>query len=119
MNKAFKIVLGIATLWPILYVVLFAVSALLFSDNEMPSDIWSNIFPIVLGAHFFTMALILALVIIYMIHVLKNDRIAKEAKALWVAVIFLGNMIAMPFYWYFHIWRKPEANTIGISSLES
>ena len=119
MNKALKIILGIVTLWPIFYIALFVVSFFLLSYLEMPSDVWSNIFSGILGTHIFTMAFILALVIIYIVHIFRNRRIVKETRALWAVVVLLWGIITMPIYWYLHIWRKPRENTNGMSSLES
>jgi hypothetical protein len=47
---------------------------------------------------------------IYIVNVFKNDRVSKDKKALWVVVLFLGNMIAMPVYWYLYIWEEDDRN---------
>jgi len=60
--------------------------------------------------HFLTMLEILALLVIYIMHVFKTDSVPQDKKALWAVVLFLGNMIAMPIYWYLYIWKeaRPE-----------
>jgi hypothetical protein len=50
---------------------------------------------------------------IYVVNVFKNDHVSKDKKALWAVVLFLGNVIAMPVYWYLYIWKEDDKN-IGI-----
>ena len=110
MTKSKKIILGIATIWPILYTVFFFLlvfSQFLFvssggSLNELPIGI-SLIFPL----YFITIILMFVLIFIYVKNVFKNDRI-QDKKALWVVAIFLGSYIAMPIYWYLYIWKEPR-----------
>ena len=49
-----------------------------------------------------------ALLFIYIKNVFKNERISQDKKALWVVVLFFGNFIAMPIYWYLYIWKEPK-----------
>ena len=30
-------------------------------------------------------------------------------KALWAIVLFLGNIFAMPVYWYLYIWKGSQS----------
>jgi hypothetical protein len=48
----------------------------------------------------------MGLTVFYMVNVFRNDRVDKDKKVLWAVVIFMGNMIAMPIYWYLYIWRE-------------
>lgn len=47
------------------------------------------------------------LVGIYIGHVFKNPAIAADKRALWAVVLFFGNVIAMPVYWFLYVWREP------------
>jgi hypothetical protein len=51
----------------------------------------------------------MALMAFYIVNVFRNDRVDKDKKALWAVVLFMGNMIAMPIYWYLYIWREAPA----------
>jgi len=46
--------------------------------------------------------------IFYVVDVYRNSGVIKEQKHLWAAVLFFGNVLVYPFYWYLHIWRKPK-----------
>lgn len=123
MKKPTKIILGIATLWPILYMAIFFVfifsQVFLFSQKEAPSQSGPPPkFLMIFGLHFLTMLWIFALLIIYNVNVFRNNRVAKDKKALWAVVLFLGNMVAMPIYWYLYIWREPK-ETIEDTSLNT
>jgi len=114
MKKTGKILLGIASLWPITYMVIFF-SFFIFNflrimsgsttgnHGNLPS--WTILIFIL---HMVTMLWIFVLLVIYIIDVFKNDKVDKDKKALWAIVLFFGNMIAMPIYWYLYIWREPK-----------
>lgn len=116
MTRGKAITLAAFTAWPILYMVLFmcAIFGMMMSDlsgggqSSGPPTIMMIIFPL----HFLTMLEIFVLLVIYIVHVFKTDRVSQDKKALWAVVLFLGNMIAMPIYWYLHIWRAPKQSTL-------
>jgi hypothetical protein len=45
-------------------------------------------------------------------HVLTQDRPVRF-KALWVALLVLGNLVAMPLYWCLFVWRPSMALPSG------
>ena len=117
MNKTRKVLVGIATVWPISYMVIFMVyaisqfflptskEAIINRLNSPPTD-----FFILFGLHLFTMLLMIGLLIFYITNVFRNDMVTKDKKILWVVLLIFGNMIAMPIYWYIYIWKEPEIN---------
>ena len=56
--------------------------------------------------------LVMGLLAFYLWFLFDTDRIAADKKPLWAVVLFLGNVIAMPVFWYIHIW-KPTDSTSG------
>ena len=112
MTRGKAITLAVFTAWPILYMALFmcALFVMIMSDfaggshAARPSTTMMIIFPL----HLLTMLEIFVLLVIYIVHVFKTERIAQDKKALWAVVLFLGNMIAMPIYWYLYIWSAPH-----------
>ena len=64
------------------------------------------LFMLIIPLHLLTMLLIMALTVFYMVNVFRNDLVDKDKKVLWGVVLFMGNMIAMPIYWYLYIWRE-------------
>jgi hypothetical protein len=51
------------------------------------------------------MLVIAALTVFYIVNVFRNERVVKDQKVLWAVVLFLGNVMAMPIYWYLYIWK--------------
>lgn len=113
MKQSTKILLGLATLWPFVYVVFFFIfvfASILFMPSSGGQELGPPVsFMILFLMHFLTMLLILALTVIYMVNVFRNDRVDKDKKVLWAVVLFMGSMIAMPIYWYLYIWKEPAA----------
>ncbi|HEU0144746.1 MAG TPA: hypothetical protein VFQ47_08155 [Nitrososphaera sp.] len=113
MKKSTKILLAIATIWPFLYMIFFFVvifSSFFFMPRNGSSEggAFPALFMIIFPLHFLTMLLIMGLTVFYMVNVFRNDRVEKDKKVLWAVVLFMGNMIAMPIYWYLYIWREEK-----------
>ncbi len=115
MNKSKKILLGIATLWPILSVsIVFGLTfSFLINPTESETMIVNAAHPggiiaYLLSAHILTSLLTVILLVIYIRDVLKNDKVPETRKTLWTLLLLFGNVIAMPIYYYLYIWKKAE-----------
>ena len=100
-----RILIGVATLWPPIYFVLFMMMVGSFfwlgdpSRKNAGAVLLKYIFPL----HCFTMLLSLALTAIYVIHAFKSDQFRQETRVLWVIILFMGNMFAFPVYWWLYL----------------
>lgn len=108
-KRSTVVVLGLLSLWPFLYMGLFfaffAFSFVWFQSRKGGDpDFFKYIFPL----HCATMLLMFALIAVYIVHLFRTDRIPADKKALWAVVLFLGNMMAFPIYWYLYLWRQPQ-----------
>lgn len=104
-----KLLLGLATLWPFAYLILFFVvifATELFMPGSPQQPGPPPLIALILPLHLFTMLAVLALLVFYIVNVFKNNRVENDKKALWAIVLFMGNMIAMPIYWYLYIWKS-------------
>jgi hypothetical protein len=112
LSKNKKILVGLLTLWPILYMFIFM--ALMVSTMAIAMRTHQQeppkIFFIMFALHFFTIIYMFCLIGFYVYYIFKTDRVAKDKKALWAVVIFLGNMFAMPVFWFWYIWKEPKIN---------
>jgi hypothetical protein len=116
MKKPAKIALAIASIWPLVWVVLFFcfVFGMMFFFSSTPkSGGVSRGMPLAVilffSAHFLTMLLMFALTAFYIVYLFRTDRIAQDKKALWAIVLFMGNILAFPVFWYLYIWKEPDA----------
>ncbi len=117
MKKSTKVLLGIATVWPILWIPIFIAamfSTILLNGPGRPPD--PDVFPlamlIILPIHMLTVFGSIALSIFYIVNVFRNNRVKKDQQVLWVVMLIMFGMIAEPIYWYMYIW-KDEAPAMG------
>lgn len=124
MKTSTKILLGLASLWPLVYMVLFFIfilaSFFFLSPPVGGQELGPPVsFMVIFFLHLLTMLWIMALTIFYIVNVFRNERVDKDKKVLWAVVLFMGNMIAMPVYWYLYIWKEPAVSLSGPASLNS
>jgi heme/copper-type cytochrome/quinol oxidase subunit 2 len=117
MSKRIKILLGLATLWPFLYIIAFlilvVVQIYLFATNApRPADDVPHLFYIMWVLTGFTALWMLGLAIFYFVHVFRNHQIEMDKRILWAVILFVGNAFAMPIYWYLYIWRN-QGDSVG------
>ena len=101
-NILAKILLGIASILPCIFFILGAVVLTCGSS--------SNICMAVL--YVLTILSVLGLLIFYIVNVYRNNGVVENQKALWAALLFFGNIVIYPVYWYLHIWREPKKTTL-------
>lgn len=111
MSKPAKIALGVATIWPGIYVLVFLGFMLYLLTNMPTGESGLNVLLPFFVVHIGTMLWNIGLLIFYIVHLFKNDRIENSMKALWAIVLFFGSLIAMPIYWYLYIW-SPETRSM-------
>ena len=58
------------------------------------------------GAHMLTILLMMALLPVYIILAVKDERHDQTMRIVWVVLFCTVNMFAMPVYWYLYVWRK-------------
>jgi hypothetical protein len=111
-SKGTRILIGVLTVWPPIYLVLFVCTIglgffLMDHASHRASDI--DLFKYIFPLHCMTMLLTFALTAVYIVHAFRNDRLPSDRRILWVIVLFMGNMFAFPVYWW--IYLRPGAPT--------
>jgi hypothetical protein len=97
-SRVTTILLGVITIWPIVYFVLFA-AFLMFTFATIgtkPQGATFDLFRYVFVLHLLTILLMFALTTVYIVHAFRTDRIAEDKRVLWVVILFFGDMIAFP-----------------------
>ena len=108
-------VVGVATIWPVIYAGVFITLLLtmalgLASDQaaaggSRPPENLERLFSLLLVGHVGTMIVTTGLLVFYIVHVFKNSALSDNTRILWTIIILMGNVVAMPVYWYLHIWK--------------
>lgn len=119
MNRSKKILLGLATIWPLIYlvfvVIFLATIAFLpaaqspFPVVRSPELLLGRSLGLFLLLHFLTIFWATGLVIFYISHAVRNRQLSNDMRLLWASLIFVGNLITMPIYWYLCIWKTPRS----------
>ncbi|MDP8943482.1 MAG: hypothetical protein M3N16_05110 [Actinomycetota bacterium] len=112
MGRLAKFALGLATLWPPLYIVFFFVVVATASIRGGGEPDEHLLVPevVLLGLHLFTFVLIIVLLVIYLVHAYRTDRIPESRRTFWAVALFMGSIVSMPLYWWLYI-RRDEAGS--------
>jgi len=114
-RKGGAITLAVFTVWPLFYMVTSAcmISGMMASELSGGGDAsrLHAVMAVIRRLHFFTMIDIVVLMAIYIVHVFRTDRVPRDKRALWVAVLFFGSIMSMPVYWYLYIWKGAKQRT--------
>jgi hypothetical protein len=113
LNNTYKILVGLATLWVMLYPLLFLCVWLTFPLSMLLPESTAQEFPFafvsffaVIPFHCFTIFLQMALSVFYLVHVLKNVNAAETVRIVLGVGVFFLPYVAMPIYYYLYIWRE-------------
>lgn len=58
----------------------------------------------------YSVVLICVLIIVYIIYAVFAKSVPKEKRKLWGWLIFFGNLLVIPFFWYFYVFKKIQSN---------
>ncbi len=114
LSKPVKILIGLLTIWPPIWMVMFVISLIgngVIAVVEQPGREFLDglRFFAIMIPHMLTVFLMSGLMIFYIVHVIMTTRIAEnKTKALWAALLYLFNMLAMIVYWFMYIWPEPK-----------
>jgi hypothetical protein len=102
-------VLAAFTAWPPIYMLLFIafIGVVIATDNGDGAGV-GPAFGVVVAFHLATMLLMLALTVIYVLHALRSGTVPQDQRLLWVVILFVGNVIAMPIYWWLYVWKEGD-----------
>jgi hypothetical protein len=114
LSRSVKVAIGVLTAWPVLYIFLFFgfIAASMIWMSWLPKEGGAHssglpvAFLLLFAAHFATILLMFGLIAFYIIYLVKTDRVPQDKKVLWAAVLFLGNMLAMPVFFYLYVWPE-------------
>ena len=103
MKRSGSLILGLLTMWPVVYIFFFIATMALAPLGAMP-------FGMLFAVHGVTMAITFGLLMYYVVHVLRSPRQSNE-RLLWAILLVVGSTITMPIYWYMCIW-KPRGDQL-------
>ena len=42
---------------------------------------------------------------LFVVYAFRSPTVPPGKRALWVAVIVFGNLVALPFFWFWYVWE--------------
>jgi NADH:ubiquinone oxidoreductase subunit 6 (subunit J) len=109
MSRSRKVALGVATVWPLVYMAFFFVwLAIQFTTPGAMEG-----FTAVMVVHIVTFALGIGLIVFYAIHASNTDRLSGDERTLWLVLLIVMNVFAAPVYWFLYIWREAPLRSGG------
>lgn len=111
MTKSKALVLAAFTVWPIVYLISF-MALIAYMTLFMRGEPHSFL-AFIIVVHLLTMLETVALVVYYLAHVFREPAVPPDKKALWAVVIFFGNALAMPVYWWLFVWMPLNEQAKG------
>jgi hypothetical protein len=99
MSRALAALLGIASVLPVAYLVYFVWDIATLRRGEGPET------ASLLSLQALTMALALVLIVMYLVMVYRSALVPDERRTFWAVVLLMGNVFALPVFWYFFFWR--------------
>lgn len=106
MSKSVKTIWAVLTLLPIAYFIFF-ISFVSSLDQTQPAIELNEQLKNMFYLHIVSMSLMVALIVSYLVYLFKSGVVPKDKRAMWAVVLIAGNMFAMPFFWFFYVWRAP------------
>lgn len=106
-----RTIMLVGALWGPVYFVFFLgliLEATLRNAGDPDNDLLIP-FGVLIGLHVFTMVLLLGVTVLYVIDVFRNPRVKSDQRVLWLIVLLLGGLIAMPIYWWIYVRGSDDA----------
>ncbi|MGV8082645.1 MAG: hypothetical protein AB2L09_03270 [Coriobacteriia bacterium] len=112
MSKQKKLILGIATAWPLFYIFLFlVVSIVMFSAS---AQTW--LFSVIIPLHLLTITESLVLLGIYVHLLMKDKSIPVAARTRWLMGLILGGPIGQAVFFTLKVWPDDGDTTKATAS---
>lgn len=115
MGKPARLLIGILTIIPIAYICLFfgAFVLLVLSESygKASNRHAARYMPALFLTLFGVMPLMYGLITFYIVRIFKSNRMSENKKLLWALAIFMGSPVAMPIFWFVHVWRDPAESS--------
>jgi hypothetical protein len=106
--RILKVVLGLLTAVPAVYVFLFALLIARLVVWGATGDPRAKTMPVpmtdVMWVHLSVMVLLVGLETFYLLYLFRTDRVPPDQRAKWAVALLVVNVAALPLFFFFHVW---------------
>lgn len=121
LTKKQKILIGVGTFWPLLYIPVFILFFLaMFAGSAIDpgrggelNPLFGIGFVIFFIFHIFTVFLSLGMTVFHVIHAVKNERLESNMRIVWIILFFFVGIVAEPIYYYLEVWKEKPATELA------
>jgi len=106
--RPLKLVLLAFTLWIPVYMAGFF--AMIWTRSMFDFDLLFKV-------HLATMGISAVTLVTYIVHLFKTQHVRGDMKALWGVTLFCAAPLAMPIYWWKHVWPDEGPSRWAIDSV--
>jgi hypothetical protein len=106
--RSLKVLLLGLTIWQPVYIVAFMAIVMMGTVGSLES------LQTLMTVHMATMVASIGLLIFYIVHLFKAPSIPSDKRALWGIALFMGAPIAMPIYFFTHVWPEKQRDSFAI-----
>jgi hypothetical protein len=116
-SKSQKTLLGLLTIWPLVYIVLFVgvwfatFSGILLSALGVP-PLGLVAVCFIIPVHIATMLLIVVMTVFWGIEVYEDPVLVGDKKVLWMVVVLLGGPVGQFIHFYVNVWPEGDAQVV-------
>ena len=121
MSKNKKIFIGILTVLPLVFLVLYFITfiSMFVGISSTISTGDADGLPTFIGSFVTAFLMIILTIIIsfsmliyYIIHIVNNKQFDSNQRLVWILVTVFAGIIGSCIYWYLHIWKLKDKNEI-------
>lgn len=102
LNKILKLLLGLGSIFPLTTTISLNISDDFIQfpiENKLAAYLHTNLFS-------YAVLLTYVLIIGFIVYTYMSNVVPKNKRHLWASVLFLGNMVALPFFWFYYVWKS-------------
>lgn len=119
MSRGSKLFIGLLSFIPIillfvlLFMILRSIPTFVEWENYEPDahEVFSIFAPVIILSIFLGI-LSLALLIFFIIHLVRNKMMDSTERIIWILVLLFAGIIGYPIYWYMRVWRNEDGNSV-------
>lgn len=105
MSRALALLVGIASVAPLVYLVYFIWHVTSLEHTGLTR------FEALLTVHLPTIVLIVVLLLaMYLFMLYRTAAVPEHRRTVWAMVLFLANVFAFPVFWYLFLWKRTDFN---------
>jgi hypothetical protein len=111
LSRSTKILIGVVSIWPLIYIPLFMIYILsTFMWQPFPGGGagFGPGFIVLMIVHMLTAFISLGMLIFYVLHAVKNEKITSDMRIVWILLFFFAGIFAQPIYWYLQVWKDDD-----------